>query len=107
MSTRAGTKTGSGTEVLEKPKSKVKRPRQYQVVLLNDDYTSMDFVVAVLESIFQKSPAEAVQIMLSVHHKGSGVCGVYTKEIAEAKVEAVHRKARENGFPLKATMEAV
>ncbi len=107
MGAKSGTKTGSGTEVLERPSSKVKRPKQYQVVLLNDDYTSMDFVVAVLEGIFQKSPAEAVQIMLSVHHKGSGVCGIYTKEIAEAKVESVHRKARENGFPLKATMEAV
>jgi ATP-dependent Clp protease adaptor protein ClpS len=97
----------TGTEVVEKPKAKTKKPRQYQVLLLNDDYTSMDFVVMVLESIFQKAPVEAVQIMLNVHQKGSGVCGVYTKEIAEAKVEAVHRRARENGFPLKATMEAV
>jgi ATP-dependent Clp protease adaptor protein ClpS len=102
-----GTKTGSGTEVIERQKAKTKKPRQYQVVLLNDDYTSMDFVVLILESIFHKSPTEAVQIMLAVHQKGSGACGVYTKEIAEAKIDAVHRRARENGFPLRATMEAV
>lgn len=99
------TKSESGTGILEKDRTKTKRPKQFRVLLLNDDYTSMDFVVMILESVFRKSPAEAVQIMLSVHQKGSGVCGIFTKEIAEAKIEAVHRKARENGFPLRATME--
>ncbi len=99
------TRRESGTGVAEKEKVKVKRPKQYKVILLNDDYTSMDFVIMVLESIFRKNPAEAVQIMLNVHQKGSGICGVFTKEIAEAKVEAVHRKARESGFPLKALAE--
>lgn len=97
----------SGTGVAEKQKIRVKKPRQYKVLLINDDYTSMDFVVMILETIFKKSPAEAVQIMLNVHQQGSGVCGVFTKEIAEAKVEAVHRRAKESGYPLKAITEEV
>ena len=105
MSKRKELDAGPDSGVLEKERVKVKRPKQYKVILLNDDYTSMDFVVMVLETIFRKSPAEAVQIMLSVHHKGSGLCGIYPKEIAEAKVVAVHRKAKESGFPLKATIE--
>jgi len=99
------TKHESGSKVAEKERVKVKRPSQWKVLLLNDDYTSMDFVVMVLETIFRRSPAEAVQIMLNVHNKGSGVCGVFTKEIAEAKIAAVHRRARESGFPLRATLE--
>ncbi|RMD86897.1 MAG: ATP-dependent Clp protease adapter ClpS [Candidatus Dadabacteria bacterium] len=94
-----------GTGTVTEERVKVKRPRKYKVILLNDDYTTMDFVVMILETIFGKSPAEAVQIMLNVHHKGKGLCGVYSKEIAEAKIEAVHRKAREEGFPLRCTME--
>jgi ATP-dependent Clp protease adaptor protein ClpS len=81
------------------------RPKLFKVILLNDDYTSMDFVVSVLEGIFRRSPAEAVEIMLSVHKKGTGIAGVYPKEIAEAKIEAVHTKAREVGYPLRCQMQ--
>lgn len=83
----------------------VKEPEQYKVILLNDDYTSMDFVVEVLMSIFHKTYQEAEQIMLDIHRKDRGVCGVYTYEIAETKIMQVSRLAREQGYPLKATME--
>ena len=82
-----------------------KEPPMFKVILLNDNYTSMEFVVLVLESIFNKSGQEAQQIMLSVHQKGSGVAGVYTKEIAETKIAIVHHLAKQNDFPLKCTME--
>ena len=85
----------------------VREPRRYKVLLHNDDYTTMEFVVKVLMRIFRKTEAEAVQIMLSVHNKGIGVCGVYTAEVAELKVSLVRRLARENGFPLKCSMEEV
>ena len=84
---------------------RTRTPRPYKVVLLNDDYTTMDFVVSVLESIFKKSPAEAVKIMLSVHKNGYGVCGTYAKQIAESKVQQVHDKAEASGYPLRCTME--
>lgn len=90
-------------ETILKPKTE--RPRLYKVVLLNDDYTTMDFVVEVLESIFNKPPAEAFRIMMAVHTQGKGLCGVYTHEVAETKVETVMERARENGFPLRAAME--
>ncbi len=80
-------------------------PKQYLVLLLNDDYTSMDFVIDVLMNIFHKNYQEAEQIMLDVHKKDRGVCGVYTYEVAETKVMQVGKLAREQGFPLKATME--
>ena len=99
--------TDSGTQTVSKKRSKLKAPRQYKVLLLNDDYTTMDFVVAVLEDIFNKSPAEAVQIMQRVHRSGRGVAGIYTKEIAEAKVNKVHAWANEAGFPLKSVVEEV
>lgn len=98
---------GTGVETVTKDKSKVKHPKMYRVLLLNDDYTTMDFVVAILESIFQKSPAEATQIMLQVHNRGSGVCGVYSKQIAEAKVNLVHQRAKADGYPLRCAMEPV
>lgn len=84
---------------------KIKEPSFYKVLLLNDDYTSMDFVVDILTSVFHKSTEEAVQIMMNVHKNGSGLCGVYTYEIAETKVETVHSLAEENGYPLRSTME--
>ena len=90
-------KVESHTELTEPP--------QYRVLLHNDNYTTMDFVVKVLESVFNKALSEAVQIMLNVHKKNIGVCGIYTFEIAETKVAMVHRMARENSFPLKCTME--
>jgi ATP-dependent Clp protease adaptor protein ClpS len=77
----------------------------FRVLILNDDYTPMDFVVEVLMTFFRKSEQEAVQIMLSVHHAGAGLCGVYTHEVAETKVNQVAEAAREHGHPLQTTME--
>ena len=98
-------KPRTGEEVLEKPKEKTKRPEMFKVVLLNDDYTTMEFVVHVLETVFNKPSPEAFRIMMQVHIKGKGVCGMYTYEIAETKVSTVHEMARDNGFPLRATVE--
>lgn len=83
----------------------VDEPPMFKVMLLNDDYTTMDFVVEVLVYVFQKPPEEATLIMLNVHRKGVGVCGLYPYEIAETKVNLVENLARENGFPLKCIME--
>lgn len=83
----------------------VREPPMYKVLLHNDDYTTMEFVVEVLMLIFNKSSEEAVGIMLNVHRKGIGICGVYTFEVSETKVNTVHSIARQNGFPLKCTME--
>lgn len=80
-------------------------PKQYLVYLLNDDYTSMDFVIDVLMNIFHKNYQEAERIMLDVHKKDRGICGVYTYEVAETKVMQVSKLAREQGYPLKAMME--
>ena len=77
----------------------------YKVLLHNDDYTTMEFVVDVLMKIFGKSLEKANEIMLNVHRKGRGLCGIYTREIAETKVDTVHKLAREHGYPLKSTME--
>lgn len=96
----------SGGEVQEKPKPRTKKPQLFRVILHNDDYTTMQFVIEVLESIFHKSPAEAYRIMMHVHTRGQGVCGAYSHEVAETKVAMVHDAARENGFPLRASMEA-
>ena len=95
----------TGGEVLERTKQATKRPELYKVLLLNDDYTTMEFVVEVLETIFNKQPAEAFRIMMMVHTQGRGLCGVYPFEIAETKVESVIATARDHGFPLKAAME--
>jgi ATP-dependent Clp protease adaptor protein ClpS len=83
----------------------VDEPPVYKVMLLNDDYTTMEFVVEVLVYVFQKSGEQATQIMLNVHRSGVGVCGIYPLEIAETKVDTVLRLAQENGFPLKCIME--
>jgi len=80
-------------------------PKQYMVLLLNDDYTSMEFVIEVLMNIFHKNYQEAEKIMLDVHQKERGVCGVYIYEVAETKVMQVGKLAKEHGYPLKATME--
>ena len=95
----------TGGEVLERTQHQTKRPELFKVLLLNDDYTTMDFVIEVLETIFNKQPAEAYRIMMLVHTQGRGLCGVYPHEIAETKVEAVVNTARDHGFPLKAAME--
>lgn len=86
-------------------RSREQTPRQYNVILLNDDYSTMDFVILVLESVFQKSPSEAYGIMMQVHLNGRGLAGVYTQEIAETKVDTVATMAREAGYPLRAIME--
>ena len=83
----------------------IDEPSMYKVLLHNDDYTTMEFVVEILMIVFKKSPEDAVRIMLNVHHKGIGICGVYTYEVSETKVKAVHALARQYGFPLKCTME--
>lgn len=80
-------------------------PKQYKVFLLNDDYTSMDFVVDILIRIFRKNVQEAHTIMMEIHQKGMGLCGIYSYEVAETKVHQVGKIARENGFPLKAILE--
>ncbi|HUL74714.1 MAG TPA: ATP-dependent Clp protease adaptor ClpS [Vicinamibacterales bacterium] len=94
-----------GGEVKERPKTKKQEPSLFKVVLLNDDYTTMEFVVQVLEGVFQKSPAEAFRIMMHVHVNGRGIAGVYPWEIAETKVDTVTSLAREAGYPLKAVTE--
>ena len=93
------------SDVVTEKKPKVKKPRQYKVIFHNDDYTTMEFVVFVLESVFRKSPAEAAQIMLNVHNQGHGVAGLYPREIAETKVETTIELARSHGHPLMVTME--
>jgi ATP-dependent Clp protease adaptor protein ClpS len=100
----AGREDADGA-VKERVDIKRQEPTLYMVVLLNDDYTPMPFVVDVLESLFQKSPAEAVRIMMQVHLNGRGVAGVYAWEIAETKADTVASLASEAGYPLKATIE--
>lgn len=93
----------SQTEVLER--QKIKTPPLYKVFLLNDDYTTMDFVVHILEKIFSKSSVEAAQIMLHVHKNGKGLAGIYSHEVAETKIDTVHQMSAKNGYPLKCSME--
>jgi ATP-dependent Clp protease adaptor protein ClpS len=93
------------TGVVTKTRTKTKKPSMYRVLLLNDDYTPMEFVVEILEGIFKKSHEEAVMIMLHVHQHGVGVCGVFTYEVAETKVAQVLDAARRNQHPLQCTME--
>lgn len=95
----------AGGGVQEKTRPKTQKPTLYRVILHNDDYTTMEFVVEVLEQVFHKSPAEAHRIMMHVHTRGHGVCGAYPYEVAETKVALVHDRARERGYPLRASME--
>jgi ATP-dependent Clp protease adaptor protein ClpS len=95
----------SDAAVKERVETEKRLPPQFKVVLLNDDYTTMEFVVNVLESVFHKSPAEAYRIMMQVHLNGSGIAGVYPFEVAETKVETVTTMARQAEFPLRATLE--
>lgn len=94
----------NGVEVHEAP-PELKRPSMYKVLLLNDDYTPMDFVVYVLEKFFKLDRDQATQIMLQVHTQGVGVCGIFTRDIAETKVTQVNQYARQNQHPLKSTLE--
>jgi len=96
---------GFREDVESNVEEELEEPPMYRVLLHNDDYTTMEFVVQILENVFHKSPAEATHIMLSVHKNGTGVCGIYTAEVAETKVELVHHLARKNGFPLQCSME--
>ncbi len=88
-----------------KDKQKLSRPRRYKVLLLNDHYTTMEFVVDILMQVFRRTYKEAMTIMLSVHENGSGVAGVYVKSVAETKIQTVHELARDNEYPLRCTME--
>ena len=93
------------TGIVTKTKPKTKKPSLYKVLLLNDDYTPMEFVVLILQRFFGKGHEEATRIMLHVHHKGVGICGVYTYEVAETKVTQVMDFSRQHGHPLQCTME--
>jgi ATP-dependent Clp protease adaptor protein ClpS len=95
----------TGRSVLERTRAETREPDLYSVILLNDDYTTMDFVTQVLEAVFNKGPAEAFRIMMQVHTQGQGLCGVFPWDIAETKVAATHDLAQERGFPLRAIIE--
>jgi ATP-dependent Clp protease adaptor protein ClpS len=103
----AAGKTRAGGESAVLTERKTRTPKQYRVILYNDDYTTMEFVVHILETVFRRSPAEAVQIMLKVHKEGRGIAGVYAREIAETKVLTVHEMAKAEGYPLRADLEEV
>lgn len=104
MSDEADNQYGDGL-ALQEAKPKLKKPPLYKVILLNDDYTPMDFVVHILESFFSLDRENATRIMLEVHTKGKGICGMFTHEIAETKVSQVNNYSRENQHPLLCTME--
>jgi ATP-dependent Clp protease adaptor protein ClpS len=94
-----------GELAVQELKPELKPPKMYKVILLNDDYTPMDFVVEVLESFFRMNREQATQVMMNVHVKGAGVCGVFSRDIAETKVEQVNEYARNNQHPLLCAME--
>lgn len=97
---------GNSNQIDTKDKQKIELPKQYKVILHNDDYTPMEFVIEVLIDVFKKDELTATNIMLNVHNNGWGVCGIYTYEIAETKIARVHDMAQQYEFPLKASMEA-
>ena len=105
MSDRTTRDAGTGVVTHTRTERRLQKPRMYKVLLHNDDYTTMEFVVLVLQQVFNKTEPDAFRIMMEVHIKGRGICGAYTYEIAETKVETVHEMAHENGFPLRATIE--
>jgi ATP-dependent Clp protease adaptor protein ClpS len=98
---------GSDSVVLERRPQKTKPPQMYQVVLLNDDYTPMEFVVEVIQEFFSKDRETATQIMLKIHLDGKGVCGVFSKDVAATKVDQVTEAARKNGHPLQCVCEPI
>ncbi len=104
-SVRPAPDDGSGAVVVERQAQKTEPPRMFQVVLLNDDYTPMEFVVMVLQEYFKHDLETATQIMLKIHHDGRGVCGVYTKDVGATKVELVLAATRRGGHPLQCIME--
>lgn len=95
----------SGTGLLVKPEAKTKKPSMYKVLLLNDDYTPMEFVVHILQRFFRMTVEQATEVMLNVHNKGVGVCGVYSYEVAETKVNQVMSFAKQHEQPLQCTLE--
>jgi len=97
---------GQGTVLAERQEQRVEPPKMFQVVMLNDDYTPMEFVVLVLQEYFLRDIDTATQIMLKIHHEGRGVCGVYSKDVAATKVELVQAAAKRAGHPLQCIMEA-
>ena len=103
---RPGKDEGDGAVVVERQTQKTEPPRLYQVLLLNDDFTPMEFVVMVLQEFFRHDLDTATQIMLKIHHEGRGVCGVFTKDVAATKVELVLAASRRAGHPLQCIMEA-
>ena len=105
MLVMAGRHDETDGAIQERAETKSQDPKLYNVILLNDDYTTMEFVLQVLETLFQKSPAEAYRIMMHVHRNGRGLAGVYTWEVAETKVDKVATLSREAGYPLRATIE--
>jgi len=105
MPDKDSNRNGGQTGVITRTKPKTKKPSLYKVLLLNDDYTPMEFVVAILENLFGKGPTEATQIMLAIHRTGLGVAGVYVQDVAETKVAAVHATAEQRGYPLRAGAE--
>ncbi len=92
-------------DIATRDRDELQEPPMYKVLLHNDDYTTMDFVVMILQTIFHKDMDEATRIMLNVHHQGSGIAGVYPREIAETKMDIVHQMAREHQFPLRCSLE--
>src|SRR5579872_6136760 len=107
MAGRADQRDQPDDAVKERVRGKTKKPAMYSVVLLNDDYTPMQFVVDVLETLFQKSPAEAYRVMMQVHLSGRGIAGVYPWDVAETKVDTLLTRAQNSGHPLQATIEDV
>ena len=101
----AGRREQADGAVKERAEIKHEEPKLYNVILLNDDYTTMEFVLHILETLFHKSPAEAYRIMMQVHRNGRGLAGVYTWEVAETKAEKVGMLAADAGYPLRATIE--
>ena len=98
---------GIKEDIKVSPEDKTITPEMYKVVIFNDDYTTMDFVIMVLETVFNKDSSEATRIMLNVHNQGIGIAGVYTREIGETKINVVHDMAKKNQYPLKCSLEKV
>ncbi len=105
MGVKDGRGDGTGTAVETRTKTKLKKPRMYKVLLHNDDYTTMEFIVFILQGIFHHSESEAMQIMLHVHKNGIGVAGVYTREIAQTRITQVEALARQHEYPLRCSMD--
>ncbi|MFM9889538.1 MAG: ATP-dependent Clp protease adapter ClpS [Rickettsiales bacterium] len=97
---------GDSDTLVAEPQVKTKRPPMYKVILLNDDYTPMDFVVLVLEQVFHRAHTDALQVMLEIHQKGAGIAGVFTRDVAETKADQVVEYARINDYPLQCTLES-